>query len=98
MTSIRKWIERILVPDGSIRKRFFIEARCSRCGEVVSTQVNLDNDLSILEDALLDKSQYYCRKVLVGQRCFQRIEVELFFDAQRNLIEKQVSGGQFTEV
>jgi hypothetical protein len=42
------------------------------------------------------ETTYFCRKTLIGsERCFQPIEVELTFDAQRNLIDKQIQGGQF---
>jgi hypothetical protein len=30
-------------------------------------------------------------------RCFQQIEVELTFDANRRLLDKQVQGGTFIE-
>ena len=99
MTSIRKWVERLLVPDSSHSDAFWLEVQCSRCGEGIRARVNLRNDLSRLDEGTQDTPAYYCRKILVGQtNCFQRIEVEIFFDARRNLIEKKVSGGQFTEV
>jgi hypothetical protein len=28
-------------------------------------------------------------------RCFQRVEVQLTFDQNRNLIDRQISGGDF---
>jgi hypothetical protein len=32
-----------------------------------------------------------------GARCFQQIDVELKFDMSRQLIEKNISGGEFIE-
>jgi hypothetical protein len=29
--------------------------------------------------------------------CYQRVEVELTFDPQRRLLDRQVSGGEFVE-
>ena len=99
MTSIRKWIERWLAADGKRRDEIWIEVSCGRCGEAVRARVNLNNDLSLLDKGVHERAQYFCRKVLVGQSgCYQRIEVELYFDTQRNLVEKKVLGGQFTEV
>jgi hypothetical protein len=70
--------------------------KCNRCGETIEGHVNLSNDLSLDYDG--DREVYFVRKGLVGSgRCFQQIEVELKFDANKNLIEKQISGGQFVE-
>ena len=66
---------------------------CDRCGESIEGKVNLSNDLS-----LGDEGRYHVRKVVMGNgRCFQQIEVTLHFDANRQLAEKQVSGGKFIE-
>jgi hypothetical protein len=36
------------------------------------------------------------RKVLIGSgRCFQPIEVKLTFDANRNIISREITGGDF---
>ena len=76
---------------------YWIEARCRRCGEVVRARVNLNNDLSV-EYGEGDKTAYFCRKTLMGTgRCFQRIEVELRFDGNKRLVERQISGGAFVD-
>ena len=42
--------------------------------------------------------RYLCRKTMMGdQGCFQRIEVELFFDAQRRLVDRSITGGEFVD-
>jgi hypothetical protein len=57
----------------------------------------LDNDLSLEYEG--DQTVYFVRKGLVGNnRCFQQIEVELKFDSSRQLLEQQVTGGQFTNL
>jgi hypothetical protein len=40
---------------------------------------------------------YYVRKVLMsnGGLCFQRVEVDLKFSAKREMINRQVVGGEF---
>jgi translation initiation factor 2 beta subunit (eIF-2beta)/eIF-5 len=70
---------------------FFV--KCKRCGETIEGRVDLDNELSVeYED---DGNTYFVRKVLMGEnRCFQRIEVELKFTSKRELIERQVIGGE----
>lgn len=77
---------------------YWIAVKCQRCGEVIRTRVNLNNDLSIDYDQG-GQPVYYCHKMLMGEsgRCFQRVEVDLTFDASRKLINRQVSGGEFEE-
>jgi hypothetical protein len=70
---------------------------CNRCGETIQGRVDLRNDLSIqyVEDGGV---AYYTRKVLMGEgHCFQRVEVELTFDKDRQLMERKISGGKFVE-
>ncbi len=72
-----------------------ISVRCSRCGEVISARVNLHHDLSLLDEAGPGGSAYLSRKTLVGSgRCFQRIEVELYFNRDRRLVYHEIRGGE----
>ncbi len=76
---------------------YWVYVRCNRCEEPLRTRVNLYNDLSV--DYQGRKGQtYHCSKTLVGrQGCFQRIEIELSFNRNRKLIERDISGGTFIE-
>lgn len=78
-------------------KRFYVfHVKCNRCGEVIEGRVDLDNDLS--QDYESEQPVYFVRKGLVGEnRCFQQIEVELKFNAARELLEKSARGGTFVE-
>jgi hypothetical protein len=70
-----------------------VEVRCNRCRELLTARIDLNQQLSEADDG-----GYLTRKVLVGSgRCFQRIEVTLYFDDRRNLIDRQISGGQFVD-
>lgn len=87
------------VPSAQRGGSFYtLAVQCSRCGEVIGTQINLNNDLSIDYGEGEDKATYFCRKVLVGgERCFHPVEVRLRFDADRHLIDRQITGGRFVE-
>jgi DNA-directed RNA polymerase subunit RPC12/RpoP len=70
--------------------------RCSRCGEKIAVRVNLSNELT----PQLDESEgaYYVRKGVLGSgetRCFQMIEVDLYFDQEKRLISRYITGGEF---
>ena len=73
---------------------FWIHVRCNRCGEVITTRIDLMNDLSIDYET----GRYWTRKVLIGQgeaRCFQPIEVTLTFDKRKQLVDRTIRGGEF---
>jgi hypothetical protein len=75
-----------------------LTVRCQRCGELISGRVDLHNELSVDYSEDGKQENYYVRKVLMGEgHCFQRIEVELFFDKNRLLTHKEITGGQFVE-
>ena len=76
-------------------KRYYTcSVKCMRCGEAVEGHVDLDNDLSVVYEDGGDV--YYARKILMGDgTCFQRMEVEFKFSSSRELIEKQITGGEF---
>ncbi len=75
-----------------------LSVQCNRCGEVIQTQVNLSNDLSVEYGEDEKVTGYFCRKVLMGkQRCFQQIQVTLTFDANHRPIDRKIEGGRFVE-
>ena len=76
-------------------KRYYVfHVKCNRCGEIIEGRVDLDNDLSVEYEG--DRDVYFARKGLVGSGlCFQQIKVELKFDSSRQLLEQQVTGGEF---
>ena len=78
-------------------KRYYLfNVKCKRCGEIIEGRVDLDNDLSL--DYEGDRNVYFVRKGLMGSgRCFQQIEVEMKFNADRQLLEQQAQGGTFVE-
>jgi hypothetical protein len=78
--------------------RLDVAVRCNRCGEVVRTQIDLHNDLSVQYGQ--GSTRHYWRKGLAGSgqnRCFQQIIVEYSFDADRRVIERRAEGGSFVD-
>lgn len=76
---------------GGENSAYWLYVRCRRCGEVIKSRVDLRNDLS-----MADGGGYVVSKTLVGnQLCFQRVEVTLSFDEQRQLVDREISGGEF---
>jgi hypothetical protein len=76
---------------------YTFQVKCNRCGEIIEGRVDLNNDLSLDYDN--EQTVYFVRKGLLGgNRCFQQIEVELKFDSHRQLIEQNISGGEFVNL
>ena len=68
-----------------------------RCNEPIAGLVDLFNELSRVED---DDSGYYTRKVLHtsgDRRCFDEVEVNLWFNGNKRLINHEVTGGRWLE-
>ncbi len=67
--------------------------RCNRCGEVVRVRINPLNDLSIDDTG----KGLWANKVIVGQRCYNRIEATFNYDTNRKLLSSQATGGTFVD-
>ncbi len=92
--SIIDSLKNMLTASAADRRSYWVYARCQRCGEVISSRVDLFNDLSRDFDA----GHYTVNKVLVGSggnRCFQRIDITLVFDAKKRLVDRSITGGEF---
>lgn len=85
-------------PSASKDYSYWVTVKCKRCGEQIRARVDLRNDLSTEYGADGGILSYYCRKVLVGEKlCFQQIEVELTFDSNRQLVSREIKGGEFVD-
>ncbi len=83
-------------PGPSPTKFYSFKVRCDRCGEVIEGRIHPGNELSVDYDQ--GGESYSVRKTLMGSgRCFQRIDVELKFNAARQLVEKHAHGGVFVD-
>lgn len=75
---------------------YWVYARCNRCGEPIRGRVNMMNDLSLRYKDVDGVDGYYTRKVLMGGgRCYQQVEIELEFDLNRKLKNREIRGGVF---
>jgi hypothetical protein len=70
---------------------FFVQP--DNCDEVVRLRVNGDNDLSLKDD----ETGYWVHKVVRGTKCFNGVEVDLFFDMNRRLTDSQLKGGKLVD-
>lgn len=63
------------------------------CDEVVRVRINLRNDLSETDDG----KGYFVHKLARGQKCPRNVDVTVHFDLRRNIIEREIDGGQYVD-
>jgi DNA-directed RNA polymerase subunit N (RpoN/RPB10) len=97
MSFFKRLFAKSQAPDRAEASAYWVYVRCNRCGEIIRSRIDLYNDLSIdYGDKGLGMTKYFCRKTLIGShRCFQPIEVELTFNSQRELIQREIRGGVY---
>jgi hypothetical protein len=72
---------------------YWFYVRCAQCGETLEGRVDMRNELSRRDDS----DGFFVRKRLMGsKRCFNSIDVTLYFDAGRKLSGQEIHGGEFT--
>jgi hypothetical protein len=82
--------------DGAGRNAFWVYVRCKACGEPIRVRVNREHDLSAeFEEGSDAPTGYLVHKEVVGERCFRRIQVDITFDGQRKITDRQIQGGDF---
>ena len=97
--NIFKRIANFFQGGGTVRNnRYFpIYVLSRRCREPLVGQIDLLNELSLTEE---DDNTLYTRKVLHTSgrtRCFDQVEVLLWFDQNKQLQRQEVWGGTWLE-
>ena len=75
---------------------FFLDVRCSECGEEFHLYVNKSWDLmqNFEENGSVT---YALKKEIYGVGCTNRIYVNMSFDGAKNLVSKKIENGEFIE-
>jgi hypothetical protein len=104
MNFLKRLTSLFSAPSTEPSRYYLVYVQCNRCGEKIRGQIDMLNDLSIDygigegDEKGGGQVTYFVRKGLVGEeRCFQSVEVELTFDKDRRLIDRQIQGGKFLE-
>jgi len=98
MSFLKKITRLFSAPSSGGGNTLVSHVRCSKCGEIIHSRINLNNDLSIEYGNTEADTRYTCRKVLIGEgRCYQPVEIILTFDQNRIIIDRKIKGGTFFE-
>ena len=78
-------------PDG-----FFLNVRCSECGEQFKLFINKSYEL--MQNFAADGSVHYTlKKEVYGVGCQNRIHVTMRFDGSKTLLSREIENGEYIE-
>jgi hypothetical protein len=75
---------------------FFLNVRCSACGEVFNLFINKSTDLAQNFDERGGVT-YSLNKEIIGGRCRNVIHVNMEFDGNKKLASRKIENGEFIE-
>ena len=75
---------------------FFLNVRCSTCGEVFNLFINKSTDLAQIFDERGGVT-YSLNKEIIGGRCRNLIHVNMEFDGSKKLVSRKIENGEFIE-
>jgi hypothetical protein len=94
----KKITEKLFAKTTSPQQRdgFFLNVRCSDCGEEFNLFINKQFELiqNFHEDGGMD---YVLKKEIYGMGCRNHIFVTMAFDGKKNLVSRKIENGEFIE-
>ena len=99
MSIFKKLSKAFSAQSAKTDRTLYFYVQCDKCGEKLRARVDMWNELSPEFDGKSEIAiSYHSRKVLIGEkRCYQPIELNLKFDKDHKLVEKQINGGKYIE-
>ena len=74
-------------------KGYYVYVKPKMCQEIMQIRINLGNDLSRTDDY----EGYWVRKMVSATRCPFQAELTLYFDGNRNLVNKEIINGEYVD-
>jgi hypothetical protein len=95
---LKKWAEKLFGKgtSGPSTDGFFLNVRCSQCGEQFNLFINKSYEL--MQNFATDGSvNYILKKEVYGVGCKNRIQVTMQFDGGKKLLSSKIENGEFIE-
>jgi hypothetical protein len=83
-------------PRGQSQEGFFLNVRCSACGEVFHLFIHKTTDL-VQNFNETGGVTYSLKKEIVGGACRNLIRVRMEFDGSKNPVAREIENGEFVE-
>ena len=74
---------------------FFLNVRCSECGEQFHLFINKSYEL--MQNFETDSVTYTLKKEVYGVGCKNRIFVNMKFDGSKKLVSREIENGEYIE-
>ena len=88
-----QFLKRLFQPPARPRHNLVVYVQPKRCDEVVAVSIDLMNNLSQRDDG----EGYFVRKYVSATRCPFQSQLEVTFDKNKNVIDKQVTDGSIVD-
>lgn len=79
--------------EGQDAEAVRVYVRCGRCGEPIALRLSKRNEIQRNYDDEGADYVHFVNKLVVGTRCFQRMEIRLEFDAGYRIVRRELKGG-----
>jgi hypothetical protein len=72
--------------------------RCNRCNEEIVVRIRKNSDISRISTGEGPQGAvYFLRKEILGSKCSNLIDIEVYFGYDYNVISREIRGGKFEE-
>lgn len=92
MSFLKKFVEMLTPSSSPGDDGLYVYIKIRRTGEIVSLRLHKGNDIS--QD---DEGRFFVRKLIMGQRSFDKVEATLYFDSNYHVIDSEMSGGEVVD-
>lgn len=69
----------------------YLYVKPKACQEILRIRIDTSNDLSLADSG----DGYFVRKMARGNRCPFPVEMQIYFDKNRRMTDKQIENGEF---
>jgi hypothetical protein len=85
-------------PGDSSSDFIIFKVRCDRCNEEITVKIRKNSDISSVGAEEGPKGAvYFLRKEILGKKCNNLINIEVYFGYDYDIISREIRGGKFVE-
>ena len=74
------------------------KVKCDRCNEEITVKIRKNSDISSIGAGERPRdAEYFLRKEILGEKCNNLMNIEVYFGYGHVILSKEISGGKFVE-
>ena len=100
MGLVRNWLAKLTTHGGvhsgieNTPRAIWVYLRCDRCGELISLRIRKSSEIQ-RDEGVGQNYDMFVNKTVVGNKCFNRMQLRLEFDKSYRVVNKHLSGASF---